>query len=81
MHKFKYLMYKRQYIMVNRLFKTRVVLKANMDEKGSREGSILIKFAQKLAGNEKKHRTLAMKKLRKWLIARSQASHGKTPFS
>ena len=37
---------------------------------------ILIKFAQKLAGNEKKYRDLAMKKLRKWLSAKSHSSEG-----
>ena len=43
--------------------------------------SVLIRFAQKLAGNEKKHRTAAMKKLRKWLTAKSQTLHGNVALS
>ncbi len=38
--------------------------------------NVLVKFAQKLAGNEKKFRDRAVKKLRKWLETRSQSSIG-----
>ena len=38
--------------------------------------SVLIKFAQKLAGNEKRTRDAAVKKLRKWMTYRSTGKFG-----
>ena len=38
---------------------------------------ILIKFAQKLAGNEKKTRDVALKKFRRWLESRTTGKKGK----
>ena len=38
---------------------------------------ILIKFAQKLAGNEKKTRDVALKKFRRWLESRASGGKGK----
>ena len=38
--------------------------------------TVLIKFAQRLAGNEKKTRDVAVKKLRKWMTYRSAGKFG-----
>ena len=39
--------------------------------------TVLIKFAQRLAGNEKRTRDAAVKKLRKWMTYRSTGKFGK----
>ena len=38
--------------------------------------TVLIKFAQRLAGNEKRIRDAAVKKLRKWMTYRSTGKFG-----
>ena len=39
--------------------------------------TVLIKFVQRLAGNEKRFRDAAVKKLRKWMTYRSTGKFGK----
>ena len=49
------------------------------DEETARQ-EVVIKFAQKLAANEKKFRDRAIKKLRKWMEVRSHAEKGANFF-
>ena len=47
-----------------------------MAEEGLVDEKVLVKFAQKLAGNEKKFRDRTLRKLRKFLESRSRSPKG-----
>ena len=53
-----------------------VISSSKMATRVEVEDGILVKFAQKLAGNEKKYRDRAVKKLRKWLETRLESPTG-----